>query len=375
MSDTDASARLQLPFIMPSQAQKHVTYNTAVERLDALVQLVLEDIDVQTPPTSPEEGQVWGLGPAPTGDWAGQAGTLAQWLPPGWVFYTPQEGWRAWNKSAGQPVIFDGSAWIASGGTQNQPGLGIATSWDANNRLAVASPASLFTHEGNGHQLKVNKSAATDTASLLFQSGFTGHAEMGLAGDTNFSIKVSADGASWTDALRVDVTTGLVDGAAVQTDISDTSAAKLARTDLTYGPGNLLGNVTETGGVPTGAVIESASNASGSYVRFADGTQICSRVVDEAGLAVDVPIGALFRSAGLDYTFPASFSSVEYVGGTLAGSDNATLRDAAWFGKVGVGSSGFAEDWTGVSIYSPILAVAASGETTRFLLTAIGRWF
>ncbi|MEM6480468.1 MAG: DUF2793 domain-containing protein [Pseudomonadota bacterium] len=375
MSDTDASARLNLPFILPSQAQKHVTYNTAVERLDALVQLVLQDVDLDTPPAIPQEGQVWALGAAPTEAWAGQAGKLAQWLSSGWAFFTPQEGWQAWNKAAAQPMSFDGSAWVAAGGTQNQPGLGIATSWDANNRLAVASPASLFTHAGAGHQVKVNKAVETDTASLLFQSGFTGHAEMGLAGSTDFSVKVSPDGASWTDALVVDATTGLMGGAAVQSDVSDTGAAKLARADLTYGPGNLLGNVAEAAGVPIGAVIERGSNTNGSYVRFADGTQVCNRIVDEAGLAVDVPIGALFRSSGLDYEFPIGFASVDFVGGTLAGSDNATLTDTAWFGKVRTGSTDFNNDWAGVSIYSAVSAAAAAGETTRILLTAIGRWF
>ena len=375
MPVTDASARLSLPFILPSQAQKHVTYNTAIERLDALVQLVFEQIGINVPPALPQEGQVWALGAAPTGAWAGRPGQLAQWLSPGWAFYTPQEGWRAWDKTAAQPVIFDGSAWVPAGGTQNQPGLGIGTSWDAGNRLAVASPASLFSHEGGSHQLKVNKAADGDTASLLFQSDFTGHAEMGLAGNTDFSVKVSPDGITWTDAITIEATTGLVGGQAVQTDPTDTGTGKLARADLTYGPGNLLGVVAETGGVPSGAVIERGANADGRYVRFADGTQICTRVVDEAGLAVDVPIGAFFRSAGLDYAFPAAFTEVDHVSGTLGASENATLQDAAWFGKVGLGSSTLATDWTGVSIYSAISVVAIAAESTRLTLTAIGRWF
>ncbi|MFP3701476.1 hypothetical protein SB758_38995, partial [Burkholderia sp. SIMBA_013] len=41
----------------------------------------------------------------------------------------------------------------------------------------------------------------TDTASVLFQSGWSGRAEMGLAGNDGFSIKTSADGAIWRTAL------------------------------------------------------------------------------------------------------------------------------------------------------------------------------
>lgn len=40
--------------------------------------------------------------------------------------------------------------------------------------------------------------------------------------------------------------------------------------------GSVLGTVSESGGVPTGAVIERGSNANGEYVRIVDGTQICT---------------------------------------------------------------------------------------------------
>src|SRR5690606_15811578 len=42
-----------------------------------------------------------------------------------------------------------------------------------------------------------------------------------------------------------------------------------------YRQGNILGTVSQSGGVPTGALIQTGSNANGSYVRYADGTQIC----------------------------------------------------------------------------------------------------
>lgn len=229
MSDTDVSARLQLPFILPSQAQKHVTYNSAIERLDALVQLVLEEIGLNTPPATPSEGQVWVVGSAPTDAWTGHEGRLAQWIEPGWAFFDPFEGWRAWDKADQQLKTFDGSSWIGAGGTQNLPGVGINASWDTTNRLSVSADASLLNHDGVGHQLKINKAQNSDTASLLFQSEFIGHAEMGLAGTSDFSIKVTSDGANWVDALRIDGANGTVSGAAVQSDASDLTSGRLAR--------------------------------------------------------------------------------------------------------------------------------------------------
>lgn len=43
-----------------------------------------------------------------------------------------------------------------------------------------------------------------------------------------------------------------------------------------YHQRSIVGPVGESGGVPTGAVIERGSNSNGEYVRFADGTQICT---------------------------------------------------------------------------------------------------
>ena len=42
-----------------------------------------------------------------------------------------------------------------------------------------------------------------------------------------------------------------------------------------YGRDSIIGTVSETAGVPTGAIIESGSNANGEYTKFADGTLIC----------------------------------------------------------------------------------------------------
>ena len=88
-------------------------------------------------------------------------------------------------------------------------GLGGASA-DATNRLSINAPGSLFNNAGAGHQVKVNKAAATDTGSFLFQTGFSGRAEFGLTGSDDFQIKVSGDGATWFTALQLDRTTGRV---------------------------------------------------------------------------------------------------------------------------------------------------------------------
>lgn len=350
----DTTARLGLPIMAPAQAQKHVTHNEALLLLDGATQLVLDGIGTDVPPASPVSGETHFVGAAPTGHWSMQAGAIAQWQEDQWIFLAPREGWRAWDVAGDQLVTYKSGSW--TGTTNNLDGLGIGTSYDATNRLAVASPASLFSHAGAGHQLKVNKAAGGDTASLLFQSGWTGHAEMGLAGDTQFRVKVSPDGGTWTDALVVDPTSGLITGAAVQGNATDVTAGRLARADFAYGPGNLLGTVSQAAGVPTGAVIEQGSNAQGDYIRFADGTQICTATVP---VDVNQAAGALFWSDATSHDFPVAFAQ------TPVGSGSLQSLAQGWL-------NGRAESATAWS-FAAFATASTTGETAS--LTAIGRWF
>lgn len=82
-------------------------------------------------------------------------------------------------------------------------GIGGATA-DDTNRLSVNSPAVLFNHAGAGIQVKVNKSDTGETASFLFQTGFSGRAEIGLVGDDDFQFKVSPDGSTFYSAITLD---------------------------------------------------------------------------------------------------------------------------------------------------------------------------
>lgn len=352
------SPRLNLPFLQPSQAQKHVTHNEALRQLDLVVQLTVASLNATNPPVAPEQGDIHALGAGPTGDWAGHAGELAAWLDNAWHFVTPQNGWHAWDLSAGQLKIWDGAAWIAPPvETQNLDGLGVATSYDSTNRLSVRSPATLLSHEGGGHQLKINKASAGDTASLLFQSNWTGHAEIGLSGNTGFSIKLSPDGGSWTEALAFDPATGIASGAAVQGSATDTTAGRLMRADYGYGPGNLLGTVSTSAGTPTGAVIERGSTANGEYVRFADGTQFCT--VTLSAVACTTPEGALFASTSMSWDFPKAFASAPGV----SGSGGATGR------FVGFDAPGATQ------VTCKVLSVMSDTDNLPPTAIAIGRWF
>lgn len=208
MSQT--SPNLSLPYLQPSQAQKDVTHNEALQMLDLLVQMSVQSFEATSPPALPVAGETHVLGAAPTGDWAGQAGMVASWNGTAWLFFAAQEGWRAWNPVDEElRVLHNGSWQRLTAETQNLDGIGINATSDATNRLVVAAPATLLNHDGAGHQLKINKAGPGDTNSLLFQTGWSGRAELGLAGSDDLSFKVSADGASWNTAMSLRASDGM----------------------------------------------------------------------------------------------------------------------------------------------------------------------
>jgi Protein of unknown function (DUF2793) len=208
---TDASTNLQLPYIQPAQAQKHVTHNEAIRALDALVQMSVVTRTLATPPSAPVEGGRYLVAAAATGVWSGRDAAVAAWQDGGWAFFAPRAGWLVWIADEARLVCFTGSVWAdaAVPSVNPAPFVGVNAVAAAPNRLSLAAAASLFSHEGAGHQLKVNKAGVADTASLLFQTGFVGHAEIGLTGDDDLRLKVSADGATWREALVVDAAAGV----------------------------------------------------------------------------------------------------------------------------------------------------------------------
>ncbi len=197
----DSTSKLNLPYLQPAQAQKHITNNEALQKLDAIVQLAIVSEDT-FPPTDPEEGDIHLVGADPGGDWTGQAGKLAFRQNGGWIYLSPQEGWRAWFVPDQSLKIWSAGQWQPSI-PQSFDMLGVNATADSANRLAVGADASLFSHDGNSHRMTINKAETAQTASVIFKDDWSGRAEIGLPGNDDFSVKVSPDGDNWTSALQI----------------------------------------------------------------------------------------------------------------------------------------------------------------------------
>lgn len=527
---SDISPILSLPLLQPAQAQKHVTHNEALRILDVLVQPVVASRQTLSPPVLPVEGERFILPPTAGGTWAGHAGTIAFFDQGAWAFLPPQPGWQAHVLDEDTTATWTGSAWVTpADAPATFPQLGVNTTADVTNRLAVAAEATMLTHAGTGHQLKLNKATAGDTASLLFQTGWSGRAEMGTTGSDCFAIKTSADGSTWTTALQTTPATGRVElpagvtlptgsaatpsltftddpdtgflhvaenqigfatggverlrltstghltGAAVQTSATDPVAAALdarlvrmdglrtaflSRGGRTYtalgaaanidtqgagasglydaalnggtfppfasaesglwlittealysaqsGPNGCLrqtaegyrsstvspdtvircerirsfdgahwsswvrlhhnrsvvGTVEQSGGIPTGAIIERGSNANGQYVRFADGTQLC---MSQPGLAVVLTAqGAIAKSDFLTLTWPAAFvSGPRYIAASI--NDGAGVNTSLFGIKAASGNL--------TTLPVQVWGTATGSFTVYAGILAVGRWF
>jgi hypothetical protein len=345
----DTTPILQLPYILPSQAQKHVTHNEAIRVLDVLVQLAVTARNVSAPPASPVQGDRYIVAAGSNGIWAGKVGQIALFENGAWQFFVPSEGWTAWVTSEQVLASYDGAAWVSQADAPlSVAQLGISAIADANNRLSLSSPATLLNHAGAGHQVKVNKAAAGDTASLLFQTGFSGRAEMGTAGNDDFAIKVSADGATFVTGLSIAATSGAV-----------TLPAAL----------RLGGQVSDPTAPPNGTIW---LNSTTGEVKMRS-----------AGVTVVIATGGVGLTDGDkgDVTVSASGTVWTVDAAAITNAKLANMPSATFKGRVAAGS-GPATDITPVEATSilPVftatekgLAPASSGGTSNFL-RADGIW-
>jgi hypothetical protein len=287
------SPNLALPYLSAAQAQKHVTVNEALRLLDAVVMLAVLDRDLAAPPPSPEDGARYIVAAGATGAWAGHAGAVAAWQDGAWIFIAPRPGFLAYVVDEAALAVFDGTSWQGAGGgspsaLDNLTRLGIGTAADAANPFAARLNNALWTAKtvaegGDGSlRYKMNKESAAATLSLLMQTGYSGRAEIGLTGDDDLRLKVSPDGATWIDAIRIDRASGRVAFPANggPREVLTASRTYYVRPD---------GSDTNSG---------RTNNAGGAFLTIQKAIDVCAATLDFAGFTVTIAAAAGTYTAG-----------------------------------------------------------------------------
>ena len=128
-----------------------------------------------------------------------------------------------------------------------------------------------------------------------------------------------------------------------------------------YSTKNILGTVSQSGGVPIGAVIQRGSGPNGFFVRLADGTQICWRIVTHD----------FDSNSSQNWDFQAAFADIDEVAGSWALSQPSLLQiDLIYTRRFAAWVRTDTPQWRTRAGEGATVA-----ETVDVTLVAIGRWF
>jgi hypothetical protein len=327
MTDT---SNLGLPCIEGNQAQKHVTHNDALRLLDTLVQLAVLDRDLTAPPGSPTEGQRWIVKTGATGAWAGHVNAIAAWQDGAWQFSAPKLGWVAFVVDEATLVVWSGSAWgdyFSTVAIQNLTMLGVGTTADTTNRVSAKLNNALWAAKtvaegGDGSlRTKMSKESAAKTVSLLMQDNYSGRAEIGLTGDDDLHFKVSPDGTTWFEGIKIAAATG---------------AVTFPNTTIAGGRELLTGNRTyyvRTDGSNGNNGLSNSSGGAFLTIQKAIDTVL---KLDLGGYAATIQVGAGTYTGGVSVTTPFVGGLVTLSGDTTTPTNvviSTTAADAIFVGN------------------------------------------
>jgi hypothetical protein len=208
-----------LPFILTSQAQKHVTHNQELQILDALVQLTAISSSRSVRPPGAQEADIYIIANSTTGVWSGHEHDIVVYWTQSWHFYTPRVGWRAYIVAQNMQIVYTGKHWVSDGSTQlqNLTLLGVNATATAAVLVHVWANTAVWSAKsisdgGSGGMLQVlERDGIADDLGFTLKTDGICTAVLGQFGFDRFWVSVSLDGKSFSYALSINISTGIVD--------------------------------------------------------------------------------------------------------------------------------------------------------------------
>jgi hypothetical protein len=196
-------------------------------------------------------------------------------------------------------------------------------------------------------------SSGTVTGSGFFgQLGTSGSRQPAFVSSINASLPSTFQDSVAVSSGDLSVSSGnlIMASGTVTANTANFSTNITVNSRTAYHRGNIVATVGESGGIPTGGVVQKGSNVNGEFVKFADGTLICWHSLLTSA------------SAGVTWTYPEPFINNSTL--SVVASPAATTPRVACTTAITA---------TNIEVSGWDLASARQSFTVRMIAT--GRWF
>lgn len=338
---SDITTHLLLPYILASQAQKHVTHNEALRLLDAMVQLSVLDRTRTAPPVSPTDGDRHIVASGATGLWAGWDLNVAFWVDGVWMRLVPRPGWLAWIAAEQAFVVWNGSAWDLVGEPVDVSDAVFSLANDADpTRKALFSLSGISTGTTRTFTLP---NTSSELAILAGTQTFTGNKTFSGTLTVSGTITVSAASASIGTATTTatygmgtgGTTTGVTKtlnlgtgGAAGSTTVVNIgpAAAGAGGTTVVNTPTVTFANAVTQVGMPqanlTAYLLGLGGATADSYNRVSVNTP--ALLFNNAGAGIEATVNKAAPANDAAFAFKTGFSARALIG--LLGNDDFSFK-------------------------------------------------
>jgi hypothetical protein len=289
------TTHLGVTLIEQSQSQKEMTINTALTRIDALMNTGAKSRTTNTPPGSPLSGDLYIVGSSPTGAWSGQALKLV-YFDQVWKFITPNTGVTLYVNDEGLVYSYNGTSWVVSGSGESNTAsnlgsgtgvYGAKVGMDLRFKSLIAGTNVTLSNTANDIIINASGGGGSGTvtsASVVSANGFSGTVATatttpaitvstsvtGLLKGNGTAISAATAGADFLSALTGDVTssgnaTTIANNAVTTAKINASAvtnaklATSTANTLAGYDSGGVHNTVTLGGGLALAAGVLAAT--------------------------------------------------------------------------------------------------------------------